>query len=150
MAARKPALATAYATLAAAAGFAVGDKVKVLRSFKNDELGCGLDYDKDYMDNYIGDELEITNTFKNGTTFEVDDNYEWPFFCLEKVNDPLVVLNINGEYDDAEIAENGQSVSVGCNTITFEKVEAVYNAMVAQRAKVAAKPKAVAAVRRRR
>lgn len=149
MAARKPALAVAYATLALAAAFEVGDKVKVLRSFKNDELGCGLDYDKDEMDDLVGQELEISNTYKNGTTFELDDTYEWPFFCLEKVNDPLVVSNINGDYDDAEIAENGQSVSVGCNTITFEKVEAVYNAMVAQRAKVAAKAKPAPARRRR-
>lgn len=146
MATRIPTLAAAHLALALASGLAVGDKVKVLRPFKKGELGTDLDYDKD-MDDSIGEELEITGIYNNGTHFEVEDTYEWPFFCLQKINDPLCVRDINGDGDDADIAMDGSRVEVGCNTITFEKVEAVYQAMVAQRAKVA--PKATPARRRR-
>ena len=63
----------------------VGDQVKVLRGFENNELGCGID--KGDSDEIIGDILKVRRI--NYTNINIIDEFgnwwEFPFFCLEKV-----------------------------------------------------------------
>lgn len=122
MSSRKPATITpevAYSTLATAANINVGDTVRVLRSFKDYELGAPVEWDDD-MKSLVGDEFRVTDLYDNGTTYELDNAYNWPFFVLEKVTNTLE-FRINDEYI-AEISEDGTSMEVGCQDIDADTI----------------------------
>ena len=107
----------AFATLASIAPFKVGDRVKVLRNFKEDELGSNLSViseDDEDVAGYIGKTFEITDTGGVGT-YELDHDWYWPFFVLELVSEGKTV-DLNDEYR-AFVADDGQSVKVGCQEI---------------------------------
>lgn len=129
---KKAALKKAFITLAAELNIEEGDTVKVLRPFVRDEMGCDLDPADNGNVNNIGKERKVE--YANDGLYELDDNSVYPFFCLQKVPNLLLVKNItDGEYD-AEIAPNGLEAEVGCQVVEFTKVEELYNAMKAAQA----------------
>ena len=111
----------------------MGDKVKVLRTFTNNEMGCPIrasSCDEDY----VGEECEITAITPQGA-YELNDNNGdyFPFFVLLKIDTPLHV-RLNDEYS-AELDEDGDYAEVGCQTFEFENIERLYKKMLALRNK---------------
>jgi hypothetical protein len=72
----------AYLKMFKECGLGLGDKVRIARGFKDGEYGCELT-EFSSINDYIGDVVVIT-TVENGS-FKVDDNWSWPFYCLELV-----------------------------------------------------------------
>ena len=75
-------------------GVKVGDCVKVLRKAGQDEE----DWDAwiSDMDNYVGSFYEITEICPDG--IELDSEYIFPYFVLEKVSDRYVPFNSSEEF----------------------------------------------------
>lgn len=133
------ALNEAYVLLASTCGIKEGDEVKVLRNFKDNELGCLADApDDEEISSLIGYKCEVSCVFTDGM-FELDNGYGFPFFCLEKVENEKRI-RLTDEYV-AEIADDGTVVHVGCQTIEFSVVEELYNGMLKEQNKAKSKKK---------
>lgn len=109
-----------------------GDTIKILRSAKSHEMGWGPVWNKKYMDPMVGQEYKVCDINKyNGIQVDNEGHtkYWFPWFVVEKTKDefsPIVIKNITSDYD-ASIQEDG-SVKVGCQTVTFEKLEQLFKA----------------------
>jgi hypothetical protein len=124
----------AYLTLQAASGIEVGDKVKVLRKAEDGEMGWDNSWARS-MDNFIGhvgtiSNIDGSNGCRVNFTEPVEDRFAFPFFVLELVEKrtpPKQPMKV-GTYE-VEFAQGGESIEVGCQTISFEEVKAVYKEM---------------------
>ena len=116
MATRKPTnaqLKNAFLLLSSVSPFKLGDRVKVLRNFKDYELGSPVESIND-ADAYVGREYDITEVDTDGT-YELNNDYYWPFFVLELVKSATAV-KLNDDYT-AVVSEDGKTVKVGCQDI---------------------------------
>lgn len=148
MAAKQPTTVqarNAYLTLNKLSEVEVGSLVRVLRAFKDGELGCEIPWDED-MQEYVGQEYIVTGSYTEGE-YELDHNYVWPFFALEVVGKSLSMEV--GDYT-ATVADDGKTVEVGCQTITAENVFALADLMREQMAKAPKPVVKVAKVAKRR
>ena len=82
----------AYKVMQAACGIKKGDTVRVLRSFKSYELGCGDSWNPD-MGGSVGEEFVVKEI--TGTNCSIGDYY-WPFFCLEKIKSATHTIAFDG------------------------------------------------------
>lgn len=114
----------AYKVLVATCGIAVGDYVKVVRPFVDNESGCLLEFDEDWMDDMVGQSFEVTQINGDGD-FELDggDGGYWPFFCLLKES---AAIKLN-EQHTAVIIDGGKNIKVGCQVFSSDKVIELYN-----------------------
>ncbi len=64
----------------------VGDRVKVLRKAKDEELGWGNKWNPN-MDSCVGSIYRVED-FNSRYGIETDNNWNFPFFVLEKVEEP--------------------------------------------------------------
>ena len=108
-----------YKKMSELSGFKVGDKVKIWREFSRDEMGCPAEF-ASRMKELVGKEGVITNTSFWGT-FQIDSNWWWPFFVLEKHVEPPVKVKLKSEYT-AVVAGDRETVKVGCQTFSREAV----------------------------
>lgn len=76
-------------------GIKEGDCVKVLRRAGEDEEDWG-DAWIPYMDNYIGNVYKVTEIYPDG--IELESDYVFPYFVLEKVSDKYVPFNSAEEF----------------------------------------------------
>lgn len=135
MSTRKPTAAqitAAFSLIFAQTGIKEGDKVKVIRWPTEQEVRH-FDTDLNYVQEHvnIGEEYEVAEITPEGEVYlevYLDDDCCLPFTCLEKIGESNKVYIGDGCYD-AEVAEDGKTVEVGCQEITFEQVEKVYNKM---------------------
>ncbi len=87
---------TAHEILAKNCEIAIDDTVKVLRSFKTDELGEKVSWNSSML-KYVGKTgkvIKITRSNHFEVRFDDGDEWFWPFFVLEKVEptvEPTVV-----------------------------------------------------------
>jgi hypothetical protein len=95
-------LQKAYETLAKAANFKVGDKVRILRKADNWELGWGTVWYPS-MNKLVGKVVEIHEVFSNGNV--VADGFVFPWFVLELVEPVLEkhIITIDGK--STEVSE---------------------------------------------
>lgn len=133
---------TAFRTLSRVNPFVLGDKVRVLRRFEDWELGSDTEFYID-MEQFVGTEMEVTDVYDDGS-YELNHNYAWPFFVLEKTGESLSI-EIGGY--TGIISDDGMSVEVGCQTIDFEVVTELAEKMRRQQALA---PRAKAPKRRSR
>lgn len=101
----------------------VGDKVKVVRAAKTDEMGWNLTW-LPTMNKAVGNEFVITELHPSyGIALQSGVQEFWvTWFVIDPITPPIIELT--SDYD-AHIQKDG-SVVVGCQTITFEKLEEVY------------------------
>lgn len=104
----------------------IGNKVRVLRKAVNYELGWPTVW-SDKMDKQVGAELTIKqfeDMYGKTHGIRLNDDFWYPYFVLEKVIIPPVVMTLTSDYD-ATILEDG-TVEVGCQTIPFEVLKSVF------------------------
>jgi len=70
-----------------AAGFKVGDRVKVVMIAHNHENGWDNTWTS-MMDKYVGEEGDITFICSGSKGIHLDSGYNFPFFVLERVESP--------------------------------------------------------------
>lgn len=94
----------AYRILQAKCGIKVGDRVKVLRTFKLHELGCNAVWGN--HKNLIGQTFKVIGIGVSDRSFALNiptprgwEGYNlFPFFVLEKVSSEIeITVKINGE-----------------------------------------------------
>ena len=147
------AVEAAMKVLGAASGFAVGDTVKLVRLFdeNNAALGCCLDLELD--ESFIGMTFKVTEKdYSNDGSFQLDHDYWVPWYCIEFVCKATSV-ELNEDYT-AVISKDGKKVEVGCQEISADKVlelaDRIREVQASQPVKRAPAKKAVKkAVRRR-
>lgn len=106
-----------------------GDTVKVLRKTEEGEFGWPLSF-LESMESLIGQEVTVQDTYRlYGVSVRSNDGrtcYYVPVFILEFIKSApvLPVIELNENYS-AEVDEKG-NIQVGCQNITFEKLEEVY------------------------
>lgn len=116
----------AYSVMAKNCGIKVGDTVKVLRRFENEENGCNPHHVLN-MDRYVGEEGVVTEVDEDYWSYRVDfktDDFYYPFFVLEKVKDAEESIIIDGHI--VEFKEKGK-IKVGCQKIDFETIKKIYD-----------------------
>jgi hypothetical protein len=106
-----------YSQMQKLSGLKVGDKVKILRSYKEDEMGAYCCFTPS-MREEVGQEGVITAIFSRGVKV---NGWLWPFFVLEKLEEPPVEVKLNSEYT-AIVAGDRETVKVGCQTFSREAV----------------------------
>lgn len=117
----------AYNLLQKECGIKEGDKVRILRKFASNELGCNIDYVEGEfdMDACIGLEGIVEEVFTghgSGIHVETDSGtWTWPFFVLEMLARPIMV-ELEGCDWNAFINDDGTMVSVGCQDIEAESI----------------------------
>ena len=116
-----------YLRMQSLSGIKVGDRVKILRRFVNEEMGVGCYFNKDgRMDSQIGKEGIVLDASLIGIYVENDSGQKWywPFFCLEKLVEPPVSFKLNEDYT-AVISGDRETVTVGCQKFSREIVLAL-------------------------
>lgn len=108
-----------YTKMSELSGFQIGDKVKICRRFKRDEMGCPAEFARG-MYKSVGEEGVITAKSRKGN-FEINREWFWPFFVLEKLEEPPVEVKLNDDYT-AVVAGDRETVKVGCQTFSREAV----------------------------
>ena len=118
-------LQEAYKIMQDNCGIEVGDTVKVLRRAENKENGWNNNWG-DYMDDHIGKEYIVTELAVGG--IRLNNWCCFPFFVLELVKKaPKLPYPVKITKDYAcEFKEDG-SIKVGCQDISFDMIEKVYN-----------------------
>jgi hypothetical protein len=106
-----------YIQMQKLSGLQVGDKVKILRSYKDEEMGAYCRFVHS-MGRLIGQEGVITDISRKGAKVL---GWLWPFFVLEKLEESPVEVELNHEYT-AVVAGDKQTVKVGCQTFSREKI----------------------------
>lgn len=121
-------LKAAYAAMQAASGIKVGDKVKVLRRAKSNELGWQNSWNET-MTRHVGSEGEVLSINGNGIELRIEGakmDYNFPFFVLERIPKPVVRLgNVAGH--ETHVLP-GEYVKVGCTTVSAVDVERIIEA----------------------
>lgn len=115
----------AYKIMSKNCGIKVGDTVKVLRRFKDEENGCNPYHTRE-MEGYIGKEGIITDVEKDYWTYRVDfdtDNFYYPFFVLEKIKDGVEPIELDGY---TVIFKDKGSIEVGRQKLDWETVKEIY------------------------
>jgi hypothetical protein len=87
-------LQDAYLAMQKASGIKAGDTVRVLRKAADFELGWGQVWDSPKMDDYIGQECEVTSI--DGRSGVIINGWCFPFFVLEKIASAPRFITING------------------------------------------------------
>lgn len=81
----------AYKVMQKASGIKAGDKVKVLRNFKNYEMGCGCNWQPE-KESFIGKSYTVTQIKDTYIKLDSSPNYHlFPFFVLEVVESAKVI-----------------------------------------------------------
>lgn len=148
MATRKPTavqIAAAFALIFAQTGINNRDKVKLVRWPTEDECKINKNDLSEIKANLtIGETYEVTDTCHGGDV-ELNEEIYLPFTCLEKIGESNYIT-VGDE--EGEVSDDGKYFEVGCQTISFEEVEKVYNKMKANQAEQAAKAKPATTRRR--
>jgi hypothetical protein len=119
----------AFITLARVNPFNVGDTVKVLRSFADNEMGCEI-YPDDDVEDSVGSMLAVTDVYDTGH-YELENGSSYPFFVLERIRESKCIT-LNDEYD-AAVSEDGETVEVGCQTFQSDAILKLANVIRAAR-----------------
>ena len=129
-------ISEAYRVLEANCGIEVGDTVKVLRRVVGrGRWGWRLDWTSD-MDAMIGKEYKVER-FELGCGFQLvgSSGYRryFPFFVLELVKKGAKHPEIKIGSHTVEFEDAGRVVRVGCQSVTFFDVKAIYEHMLTLR-----------------
>ena len=84
----------------------VDDKVKILKEFSSKDLICEFSSDMKDLVGTIGEIKEITDVGIQVYTENKSDFWLWPYYCLEKVDEPekkYVPFDLNNEEDRAKL-----------------------------------------------
>lgn len=106
-----------------------GSKVKVFRKCGDYEMGWGTVWSK-LMDPAVGQTFKVINIDSrlgielNSATCE--DDFWFPFFVLEPEKFDPIGIPLSPDY--TAFVQRDASVKVGCQHISFELLEQVYNA----------------------
>ena len=117
-------LEEAYLTLHKASGIEVGDEVKIMRSFKTDEMASKSGW-SDSFKATIGSIGVVTAIDKPMDGFGVtirSGTIWWPFFCLELIEKGTPPLKIAGH----EVIFTDKGIKVGCEEISHEDLEKLF------------------------
>lgn len=119
----------------------VGDKVKVIRTAKDRELGWSNSWNKTSMDKQVGKTLKVASGgfASEGSGIYCNDGYYYPFFCLEvlKTSAPDVQIKLESGSYTATIVGGVGSIKVGCQTLSPAMVDRLYKASMDARKGVA-------------
>lgn len=105
-------------------GVKEGDCVKVLRKAGEDEEDWGDAWIPD-MDNYVGSFYEITEICPDG--IELDSEYIFPYFVLEKVSDGYVPFNSSEEFLVGYSSQFKDDPDMLTSAIWLKSVSGVYS-----------------------
>lgn len=110
-------------------GLKKGTKVRIRSKAKDNQYGWNAVWCV-YMDDFVDNGKIYTVDYVNGShgVKVFDEPYNWPFFCLEIVNEEVKVRLDSGEYD-AVISDDGSgSVQVGCQKISYKTLKEIFDA----------------------
>jgi hypothetical protein len=102
----------------------VGSKVRVTNIAKDNQHGWNNIWDED-MTEYVnkGKEHVVMSLNKSGRGISLGE-FSFPFFTLEVMDE--TIIKVSDDYD-AIINQDG-SIQVGCQTIQYKDLKAVYEA----------------------
>lgn len=108
-----------------------GSQVTVSRIADDYEMGWDLPWTS-RMNDLVGKTYKVQHisTVSNGIRISLGhgDNAYIPFFIISKVIDRLTIPLESGDYE-VEIDKSGKFMTVGCQEVSFSKVEEIYAKM---------------------
>jgi len=108
----------------------VGDTVKVLRKANDNELGWRCSWNDSAMDRTVGSNYKVDTISEWGVRMDIDgEYYTFPIQVLTKVETNSI--KISDEY--SVIIQKDGSVKVGCQHISYDVLNSIYDAAVAIR-----------------
>lgn len=117
-------LREAYKVMQAASGIEAGDRVKITRKAKSQEMGWPETWSSQ-MDQFVGKEFIVKAISSTNISLEGPLN-RFPFFVMEITEKQAIKSVRLNENHVAKIDKDNKTVKVGCQTIPFDKIEEVY------------------------